>query len=40
MQKTSDDFCGIAFVSFNTENDKLKILDEYKISFFHRMKLF
>ena len=40
MQATNEDFCGIAFISFHTEQDKQKILDYYRIKFFDRIKLF
>ena len=40
MQKKNDDFCGIAFVSFDSENDKQKVLEEYSLSFIDRIQLY
>lgn len=40
MQMDNDDFCGIAFISFNSEREKNTMLDYYRISFLERVKLF
>lgn len=31
------EFCGIAFISFNTETEKNKVLAQHKVSDFERM---
>lgn len=37
MIETNKEFCGVAFVSFNTENEKQEILDNYKLGFLDRI---